>query len=106
MNHSLRNIDERDTNAESYLEKIAKLFKESRDKNFPFKQVRRHEPKKSWIPNRIKRHIANTETDINTLSYGSKQKSNENYEKYKKKRNEVNVEITKAKRNEVQTKFD
>ena len=35
-----------------------------------------------------------------------KTKSSKDYEKYKKKRNEVNLEIKKAKRNEVQTKLD
>ena len=59
MNHSLGEIDERDTDAESYLEKIAQIIKESTDKYIPIMEVKRHEPKKPWITNRIKRHIAN-----------------------------------------------
>ena len=67
------------------------------------KQVKRREPKKSWITNRVKRHIANRDK---LYQLWMKIKSNKDYEKYKKKRNEVNMEIKKAKRNEVQTKLD
>ena len=65
--------------------------------------MKRHEPKKSWITNRIKRHIANRDKHYQLWI---KTKSNEDYEKYKKKRNEVKMEIKKAKRNEVQTEID
>ena len=67
MNHSLGKVDERDTNAESYLEKIAYIIKESTDKYFPIKQVERREPKKSWITNRINRHIANREKTLSVM---------------------------------------
>ena len=65
--------------------------------------MNRHDPKKSWITNRIRRHIASRDRHY---QLEIKTKSNEDYEKYKKKTNEVNMEIKKAKRNEVQTKID
>ena len=46
MNHSLGKIIEQDSDAESYLEKIAHVIKDSTDKFFPIKQVKRHEPKR------------------------------------------------------------
>ena len=70
---------------------------------FPLRQLKRPEPKKFWITNRIKRHIA-----IKNKLYQLwlKTKSEEHYEKYKKKRNGVNMEIKIAKQNDVQSKID
>ena len=99
MNHSL----EQDTNAESYLDKIAQVIKESTNKYFPTKQVKRREPKKSWITNRITRLIVNRDKQYQLWI---KRKSKEDYENYKKKRIEVNMEVKKAKRNEIQTKIE
>ena len=81
MNHSLSKIDERDTDAESYLEKIARIIKVSTDIYFPIKQVKRFEPRKAWVKNRIKRHTANRDKHYQLWI---KTKSNEDYEKYKK----------------------
>ena len=47
MNHSLGNIDERDTKTESNLEMIAHVIKESTDKYFPYKQRKRREFEKT-----------------------------------------------------------
>ena len=103
MNLSLGKIDEQDTNPESHLKKIAHAIIESTDKYFPIKQVERREPKKSWITNRIKRHIANKDE---LYQLWIKTKSNKYYAKYKKKRNEVNMKIKEAKRNEIQIELD
>ena len=65
--------------------------------------MKKREPKKSWITNRIKRHIANRDK---LYQFWIKTKSSNDYEKCKKKRNEVNMEIKKGKQNEVQTKLD
>ena len=65
--------------------------------------MKRHEPKKSWITNRIKRHIANRDKHYHLWL---KTKSSVDYEKYRKKRNEVNMEIKNAKWNEVQCRID
>ena len=82
LNHSLGKINEQDSDAESYLEEIAHVIKDSTDKYFPTKQVKRHEPKKSWITNRIKRHIANRDKHYHLWL---KTKSSVDYEKYRKK---------------------
>ena len=102
MNHTLGKINEQNSDAESYLEEIAHVIKGSTDKYFPTKQVKRHGPKKSWITNRIKRHIA---TRVKHYHLWLK-KSSVDCEKYRKKRNEVNMEIKNAKRNEVQSRID
>ena len=60
--------------------------------------MKRHEPK-----NHISRHIANRDKHYQLWI---KTKSNEDFEKYEKKRIEVNLEIKKTKRNGVQTKID
>ena len=96
-------IIEQDSDAESYLEEIAHVIKDSTDKYFPTKQVKRHEPKKSCITNRIKRQIANRDKHYHLWL---KTKSSVDYEKYRKKRNEVKMEIKNAKRNEVQSRID
>ena len=55
---SLSKIIELDTPAEKYLDKVAQTLRESTDSFFPIRQLKRREPKKSWITNRIKRRIA------------------------------------------------
>ena len=82
MNHSLGKINEQDSDAESYLEEIAHVIKDSTDKYFPTKQVKRHEPKKSWITKCFKRHIANRDKHYHLWL---KTKSSVDYEKYRKK---------------------
>ena len=96
-------INELDTPAETYLDKIVQTLREATDRYFPLRQLKRREPKKSWIANRIRRHIAIKDK---LYQLWLKTKSEEHYEKYKKKRHEVNMEIKIAKRNDVQFKID
>ena len=103
LSHSLSEINELDTPAETYLDKIVQTLREATDRYFPLRQLKRREPKKTWITNRIKRHIAIKDK---LYQLWLKTKSEEHYEKYKKKRNEVNMEIKIAKRNDVQFKID
>ena len=103
LSHSLSKINELDTPAETYLDKIFQTLREATDRYFPLRHLKRREPKISWITNRIKRHIAIKDKLYQLLL---KTKSEEHYEKYKKKRNEVNMEIKIAKRNDVQFKID
>ena len=83
MNHSLGKINEKATNVESYLEKIAHVIKESTDEYFPIKQVKRREPKKCWITNRIKRHIASRDK---LYHLWMRTNSSEGYEKVQEKK--------------------
>ena len=96
-------INELDTPAEKYLDNIVQTLRESNDSSLPLRQLKRREPKKSWITNRIKIHIAMKEK---LYQMWLKTKSEEHYETYKKKRNEVNMEMKIAKRNDVQSKID
>ena len=75
----------------------------STDRYFPIRQLKRRKPKKSWVTNRIKRHIAIKDK---LCQFWLKTKSGEQYEKYKKKGNAVDTEIKIAKRNDVQSNID
>ena len=103
MSHSLSKINELDTPAEKYLEKIVQTLREATDRYVFLRQLKRREPKKAWITNRIRRHIA-IKDKLNQLWLETK--SEEHYEKYKNKRNEVNMERKIAKQNDVLSKID
>ena len=77
------------------------MIDESTDKHFPSKQVERHIPKQAWITNRIKKEITNRDK---LYRIWIRSKAREDFEKYRKERNEVNMEIKIAKRNDVQDK--
>ena len=57
---------------------------------------------KTWITNRMKRHIANTDK---LYQLWIKTKAEHDYKKYKKKRKELNMENKIAKQNAVQNKI-
>ena len=101
LNHSLSKIKENSTPAESYLTKIAQTIRDTSDKYFPLKSFKKTRPEKTWITNRIKRHISVRDKLYQTWI---KTKSDEAHEKYRRKRNEVNMEIKMAKRKHVQQK--
>ena len=103
LSHSLGKIDEVNTEAEAYLDKVAQLLHDATDKYFPLNKVKRRVCKETWITNRIKRQIA---TRDKLYQLWIKTKTELDHEKYKKKRNEVNMEIKIAKRNEVQNKIE
>ena len=65
--------------------------------------MKRRAPKKLWITNRIKRHIAIRDK---LYQVWIKTKTMEDHEKSKRKRNQVNMEIKLAKRKEVQSKIE
>ena len=83
-------ISEHDKQAETYFDNIAQILKESTDKYFPLKQTKRRAPKKLWITNRIKRHIAIRDK---LYQVWIKTKTMEDHQKNKQKRNHVNMEI-------------
>ena len=101
LSHSLGKAVDLNTGAEAYFDKVTQLLNDATNKYFPLKKVKRRVCQKTWITNRIKRHIANRDK---LYQLWIKTKSEHDYETYKKKRNEVNMEIKIAKRNEVQNK--
>ena len=103
LSHSLGKIPESDAKAETYLDNITKTLKEATEKYFPLKRIKRRDPNKSWITNRIKRHIVIRDK---IYQLWIRTKSPEVFHRYKVKRNEVNKEIRAAKRNDVQSKVD
>ena len=86
LSHSLSKINELDTPAEKYLDKIVQTLREATDRYFPLRQLKRRELNKSWITNRIRRHIA---IEDKLYQLWLKTKSEEHYEKYK--RNETKL---------------
>ena len=56
LSHSLGKIFEHDKQAETYFDNIAQIIKESTDKYFSLKQMKRRAPKKLWITNNQKTH--------------------------------------------------
>ena len=103
LSHSLGKIPEPDAKAETYLDNITKALKEATAKYFPLKRMKRRDPNKSWITNRIKRHIVIRDK---IYQLWIRTKSPEVFDRYKVKRNEVNKKIRAAKRNDIQNKVD
>ena len=64
-------------------------MKEATEKYFPLKPMQRRDPNKSWITNRIKRHIVIRDK---IYQLWIRTKSPEVFDRYKVKRNEVNKE--------------
>ena len=95
LSHSFGNISEQYTNAETYLDSIVQQIKESTNKYFPSKQVKRLIPKKSWLIISIKRHITNRDR---LYQIWIRSKARKDYGAFRKKTFEVNVEINFAKR--------
>ena len=81
MNHSPDKIGEQIAVAENILTRSHMEPKSQRINRFPGKQMKRCDPEKSWITNRIKTHIADRDK---LYQIWIKSKSNEDYEKYKK----------------------
>ena len=73
------------------------------DKYFPCQDLKKFSSRKTWITNRIKRHIKIRDKPCQ-LSLNSKTERAHTY--YKNKRNEINMEIKLAKHRDVQNKID
>ena len=87
LSHSLGKISEPDAKAETDLDNITKALKEATEKYFPLKRMKRRDTNKSWIANRIKRHIVNR---IKIDQLWIRTKSPKVFDRYKVKRNEGN----------------
>ena len=81
MSHSLWKIIQLNTEAEAYLDKVAQSLNDATDKYFPLKKVKRRVCRKTWITNRINRHIASKDK---LYQLWIKAKAEHDYEKYKK----------------------
>ena len=96
-------IEETGQSGEGYITKVAEVIKLVTDKYFPCQDFKKLSSRKTWITNRIKRHIKIRDKLIQ-LWFNSK--SERAHLNYKNKRNEINMEIKLAKRRDVHNKID
>ena len=96
-------IEETGQSGETYITKVAEVIKRVTDKHFPCRDLKKFSSRKTWITNRIKRHIKIRDKLFQLWLNSKSEKAHLNY---KNKRNEINMEIKLAKRRDVQNKID
>ena len=101
--HTLGKIEETGQSGEAYITKVADVTKRVTDKYFPCQNLKKFSSRKTWITNRIKRHIKIRDKLFQLWLNSKSERAHLNY---KNKRNEINMEIKLAKRRGVQNKID
>ena len=100
--HTLGKIEETGQSGEAYITKVAEVMKRVKDKYFPCQDFKKFSSRKTWIINRIKRHI---KVRNKLFQLWLESKSERAHLNYKNKRNEVNMEIKMAKPKNIQNKI-
>ena len=101
--HTLEKIEETGQSGEAYITKVVEVIKRVTDKYFPCQDLKKFSSPKTWITNRIKRHIKIRDKLFQLWLNSNSERAHLNY---KNKRNEINMEIKLAKRRDVQNKID
>ena len=82
--HTLGKIEETGRSGEVYITKVAEVIKRVTDKYFPCRDLKKFSSRKTWITNRIKRHIK-IRDKLSQLWLNSKsERAHLNYKKQKK----------------------
>ena len=95
-------IEETGHSGEAYITKVTEVIKRVTDKFFPSQDLKTFSSQKTWITNRIKRHIRIRDILLQLWLNSKSQRAHLNYIN---KRNEINMEIKLAKRRDVQNKI-
>ena len=101
--HTWGKIEETGQSGEAYITNVAEVIKGVTDKYLPCQDLKNFSSRKTWITNRIKRHI---KLRVKLFQLWLNSKSERAHLNYKNKRNEINMEIKLAKRGDVQNKTD
>ena len=100
--HTLGTTEKTGQSGEAYITKVAEvIIKRVTDDIFHCQDLKKFSSQKTWITNRIKRHI---KIRGKFFQLWLKSKSETTYLNYKNIRNEINMEIKLAKRRDVQNK--
>ena len=95
--------EETGQSGEAYIMKVAEVIKRVTDEYFSCRDLKKFSCRKTWITNRIKRHMK-IRDKLFQLWLNSK--SERAHLSYKNKKKEINMEIKLAKRRDVQNKND
>ena len=96
--HTLGKIEKTGQSGEAYITKIAVVIKRVTDEYFPCQDLKKFSYRKTWITNRIKRHIKILDQ---LFQLWLKSKPEKAHLEYKNKRNEINMEVKLAERRDV-----